>query len=276
MIMRGSVHIEPGYEELLSFADPQRPFESLAESFGFPLGRDQRRRSKVACQELVDAQGEKVQVYFKLYGYRRLRRALSRIFKPTRSKSEIKNLKFFHKLGIPACEPILQGEYKNVFGIARNCMLITLGVVGAEQLDDFIDTLEAGQDDATIKADIRRQIIESVATNLRKIHDERFYHDDLKWRNILVRRVGDDGRRVEVFWIDCPNGYFDWTMGVRGKHGKIKDLATMDYDACKRSTQEERHHFLSVYSGLEIGTAAFDQLAQQVADYRQLKIDDAI
>jgi len=272
--MRGHVHIEPGYEELLSFANPQRSFESLAEYFGFPLGRDQRRRSKVICKELTDAQGNKVVVYFKLYGYRRIRRALSRVFKPTRSKSEITNLKFFHKLGIPACVPILQAEYKNVFGVARNCMLITLGVVGATQLDQFVTELDAGDDDETTKADLRRQIVESVATNLREIHDERFYHDDLKWRNILVRRAGEDGELAEVFWIDCPNGYFDRTGGLRGSHGKIKDLATMDYDACQWSNKEERLHFLSVYSGLKMGTQDFEALAQQVVEYRKLKLDD--
>lgn len=272
--MRGKVHIEPGYEELLSFADSQRPFESLSEYFGLPLGRDQRRRSKVACKDLIDADGNHVVVYFKLYGYRRMKRALSRIFKPTRSKSEITNLKLFHQWGIPACEPILQGEYKNVFGIARNCMLITRAVTGTEQLDEFIDILEAGDDDQAVKTSIRRQIIESVAQNLRVIHDHQFYHDDLKWRNILVRRAGERGEGVEVFWIDCPNGYFDRTGGLRGKHGKVKDLATYDYDARKRSSKEERLYFLSVYSGLEMGSPEFKVLAKQVVEYRKLKLDD--
>ena len=270
LIMRGKVHIEPGYEELLSFADPQRPFESISEYFGFPLGRDQRRRSKVACKELVGADGEKVVVYFKLYGYRRMKRALSRIVKPTRSKSEITNLKLFHQLGIPACEPILQGEYRNVFGISRNCMLITRGVTGTEQLDDFIENLEAGDEDPAVKASLRRQIVESVAGNLRKIHDHQFYHDDLKWRNILVRRSGERGEQIEVFWIDCPNGYFARTGKLRGKQGKIKDL----YDATKHSPKEERLAFLSVYSGLEIGCPEFELLANELEEYRKLKFDD--
>lgn len=272
--MRGSINIEPGNESFLSFMDPARPFESTSEHFGYPLGKDQRRRSKVTCKELTSTDGEKVVVYFKLYGYRRLKRALSRVFKPTRSQSEIANLKFFHQLGIPACEPILQGVYRNIFGIARNCMLITREVSGSQQLDDFIDTLEAGEDIADLKQDIRRQILESVALNLRKIHQNKFYHDDMKWRNVLVRRVGLHGEKVEVFWIDCPNGYFDRTGGLRAKHGMIKDLATWDYDACKRSSEEERRYFLSVYSGLQIDSPEFEELLNEVVDYRQLKIDD--
>lgn len=272
--MRGFVHIEPKYSELFSFVDPDRPFESLSEYFGLPLGKDQRRRSKVVRQELDDGQGGVVVVYFKLYGYRRLRRALSRVFKPTRSQSEIANLKFFQSQGIPCCEPMLQGIYKNTFGIARNCMLITRDVTDAEQLDTFISKLEESEGDAELRSEIRRQIIESIAGNLRKIHEQKFYHDDLKWRNILVRRKPGNRKLVEVSWIDCPNGYFDKTGGFRGKHGRVKDLATMDHEAQNHCPLAERLHFLSVYSGLAVGSEAFDRLAEEVVRYRKLHVDD--
>lgn len=268
------MNIEPGNEELLSFVDPERPFESLSEYFGFPLGKHQRRRSKVTRKELTGPEGQKVAVYFKLYGYRRLKRALSRMFKPTRSQSEIANLKFFHQLGISACEPIVQGVYRNAFGIARNCMLMTREVTGTMQLDDFIDALEASDTPTELKADIRRQILTCLARDLKKIHDRRFYHDDFKWRNILVRRTGASGETAEVFWIDCPNGYFDRTGGIRGKHGTIKDLATCDYDARKRATFEERMLFLSLYSGYDLDSPDLAALAEEVVAYRKLKIDD--
>ncbi len=272
-IMRGHVHIEPGYEDLFSFADPKRPFESISEYFGFPLGRDQRRRSKVANQRISDGNNQLVGVYFKLYGYRRLRRALSRIFKPTRSKAEIRNLKFFHSIGIKACTPILQGEYKNVFGIARNCMIITLEVPNSQQLDQFITSLENDNNTTEeVKVSIRQQILHSVATNLRKIHDRSFFHDDLKWRNILIQRNTPSSEHVEVFWIDCPNGYFDkWNL--RRRHGVIKDLATMDYDAQYQATKRERLQFLEVYSGLPQESSEFKDLLRRVVTYRKNHID---
>ena len=267
--MRETVHIEPEYRHLFAFVDEKRPFESISEHFGFKLGKDQRRRAKVVRGELEGPDGGKVAVYFKLYGYRRLRRALSRVFKPTRSKSEFANLKLLHSLGIPACVPVVQGEYRNALGIARNCMIITREVSGSMQLDQFIDALEAGEEDASLKRDLRRQIIESVAANLRKIHGHGFYHDDLKWRNILVRRAGERGERVEVFWIDCPNGYSDHTGGFRGRHGRIKDLATMDHPACGRCPIRERLLFLSVYTGLAPGDPKLRELATRVVDYRR-------
>jgi len=271
--MRGHVDIEPGYEDLLSFSDSTRRFESISEFFGFPLGRDQRRRSKVARKELLDKKGHPVGVYFKLYGYRRLKRALSRIFKPTRSKSEITNLKLFHELGIPACTPILQGEYKNVLGIARNCMIITLEIPQAIQLNNFLDNLNSSNESETTRTSIKRQIMESLATNIRKIHDYQFYHDDLKWRNVLIQRLDPTSEKVHLFWIDCPNGYRDRT-GVRSKHGEIKDLATMDYDAKSRVSKRERLQFLELYSGHPPESTKFRQLLREVVAYRKLKIDD--
>ena len=94
-----------------------------------------------------------------------MKRALSRVFKSTRSKAEFRNLKFFHQLGIPACEPMVQGEYRNNLGIARNCMIITKEIPGTKQLNHFIRDLEAGDESQALKDSLRRQIIESVAKN---------------------------------------------------------------------------------------------------------------
>lgn len=272
--MRGKIKIEPGYENLFGFIDPQRPFESVSEYFGFPLGRDQRRRSKVTRKLLRSDDGEEVGVFFKLYGYRRLRRALSRLLKPTRSQAEIVNLKFFHELGIPACEPLLQGVYLNAVGMPRNCMLITKEVKKAQQLDLFIQKLHASDQSNSAKKDMIYQILGSLAHNLRKIHQENFCHDDFKWRNILVRRAVQDASRIEVFWIDCPNGYFDKSERRYLSHGKIKDLAAMDYDAQKYLSRAERMIFLSMYSGYGEGSAQLDDLAEKVSRYRRLRYDD--
>lgn len=272
--MRGRVHIESKDKELLSFVDEKRPFESISEFFGFKLGKDQRRRAKFVRKELDAPDGGKVAVYFKLYGYRRLRRALSRVMKPTRSKSEFANLKFFHELGIPACEPMAQGDYRHWFGVPRNCMIITREVTGSKQLDQFIEELDASDAPESLKVDLRRQIIESIAANLKKIHDRNFFHDDLKWRNVLVRRVGERDERVEVFWIDCPNGYFDRTGGLRSKHGVIKDVATLDHLAWRNCTDEERMYFLSLYTGFSLDDPQLKEFGRKVVEYRMSRLDD--
>ena len=270
--MKEIIHIEPDYKHFFSWVDPNHPFESISQHFGYQLGPDQRRRSKVSCGQLIGKNGEPLEVYFKLYGYRRIRRVLSRMLKPTRSQSEIKNLQFFHQLGIPACTPIVQGEYRNFLGIARNCMLITVKIQNTQQLDVFMTNLENSNDSETTKKAIRHKIIRSIATNLKKIHAHRFFHDDLKWRNILIRRTQEPSNNIEVFWIDCPNGYFD-KIKLRTQHGIIKDLATMDHEAKDRISLEDRQLFLSIYSDLKPESPHFSKLANKVTDYRKLKLD---
>lgn len=272
LYMRSAFHIEPNYKKFFHFVDVSRPLESTAEYFGFPLEREQNQRSQFVCRELSAPDGDKVTVYFKLYGYGNFRRALSRFFKSARSKAEKKNLQFFNKLGIPACEPIAQGEVRTAWGLLTNCILVTREVTGSEQLDVFMDELDSSDEDQAVKDKMRHQIIESIATNLRKIHDEHFYHTDLKWRNILVRRVEEQGqKKVEVFWIDCPNGYIDWSRFIRRKHGVIKDIATLDHLAHKRCSDQERLHFLSVYSGFDLNSHELRDLAEKVLLYRKQK-----
>ena len=220
---------------------------------------------------LKDEHGEELVVYFKLYGYGRFRRALSRFFKPARSKTEKKNLEFFSQLGIPACDPVAQGECRAGWGLLVNCLLITKEVTSTKQLGVFLSELEESDEDEELKLNLRRQIIESIAASLRKTHDRHFYHTDLKWRNVLVRRVGDKGEKIEVFWIDCPNGYFDKTRFLRRKHGVIKDIATLDHEAYKRCSEDERFYFLSVYSGFPLGDSELKKLADKVLFYRKQK-----
>ena len=243
----------------------------MSEYFGFPIEAGQRQRSQFVRKELNDPEVGSVTVYFKLYGYGKFRRTLSRFFKPARSRSEKNNLQFFRKLGIPACEPIAQGECRTAWGILTNCMLVTKEVARSQQLDVFIDELDASDEDQSVKESLRLQIIDSIATNVRKIHDHHFYHTDLKWRNVLVRRVGERGEKVEVFWIDCPNGYFDRTKFLRRKHGVIKDIATLDHVAHKRCTDEERLRFLSKYTGLDLDDPELKKFADEVLFYRKCK-----
>lgn len=52
------------------------------------------------------------------------------------------------------------------------------------------------------------------------MHDNRFTHNDLKWRNLLI---DDDDK---LFLIDCPNG--DFWRGFWLKYRITKDLACLD------------------------------------------------
>lgn len=272
--MANKLYIVPGYEKFLPPIDGSRPLHGICEHFGLTLGEGTNKRSRPVRKVLKDPDGSTMTVFLKLYGYGRLRRSLSRMAKPSRSCTEMRNLRFFRELGIPACEVIAQGEIRNRFGIIRNCLIITREIPGCRPLDVFIDELESSDEDIDIKADLRRQILISLVTNLRLIHQHGFYHKDLHWRNILVRRVGDRGENAELFWIDCPSGYFDRTGGLCRNHGVVRDLATLDHMACQKCSTEERLHFLSEYVGKAPDDPELVELGRQVVDYRKRKFDD--
>lgn len=255
----------------MSFVDERHPFESTSEFFGISLDSPQRTRSQVVHRVLEGGDGEKVPVFFKLYGYRALKRRLARIFKDGRAKAEFSNLSFFRSLGIPACEPMLWGEYRTSLGLLQNCMIVTREVPDTIQLDQYIEGLRDTDEPTELKQQIHRQIIGQIAVNLKKIHDQHFFHDDLKWRNILVRRSGEN---AETFWIDCPSGYVDKTGGMRQKHGEVKDIATWEYLANRYFTAEEVMHFIKNYLGADASEQEAETLLSEVVAYRKRKLED--
>jgi len=149
--------------------------------------------------------------YLKRYWCHGPRRWLS---KP-KVQSEWENLQHFARWGI-ACAPLL------AFGLQRHCggfvrgALITAELKGCEDLAKL-----AGNNDPRLKdRSFVGRISEQLATATRALHANRFAHNDLKWRNVLVDGLGN------VFFIDCPSGRF-WRWPLL-EYRIIKDLACLD------------------------------------------------
>jgi tRNA A-37 threonylcarbamoyl transferase component Bud32 len=78
-----------------------------------------------------------------------------------------------------------------------------------------------------------------LATYTRTMHDQRFTHNDLKWRNLLI----DD--QAKLFLIDCPNG--DFWRGFWLKYRITKDLACLDKVAKYHLSATQRLRFYLQY-----------------------------
>ena len=61
--------------------------------------------------------------------------------------------------------------------------------------------------------------------------------------------------QAEIYWIDCPSGYWDWS-GLRWRHGRIKDFATLDEVAKDLCSLKERLRFVQYYLGVPPGDRA--------------------
>jgi tRNA A-37 threonylcarbamoyl transferase component Bud32 len=76
------------------------------------------------------------------------------------------------------------------------------------------------------------------------MHQNRFGHLDLKWRNILVT-LSDT---PQIYFIDCPAGQV--RRGPGSKRWFLKDIACLDKVAKKRLSSTQRLKFFMEYESL--------------------------
>jgi hypothetical protein len=210
-------------------------YSDLAEDFGsleavFALQGEQVTLDPLS--ELVRVERNGVSYYVKRYvsAGKGLRRYLG---KP-RVKAEWQNLKRFAKWGIPTAEVVAWGLERRGATYDRGAM-ITRELPHTEDLNALAERRDPKLADRAWVDHVSQQL----AAYTRTMHDHRFTHNDLKWRNLLV----DD--HAQLFLIDCPNGAF-W-RGFWLKYRITKDLACLDKVAKYHLSATQRLRFYLQY-----------------------------
>ncbi|MDR1889720.1 MAG: protein kinase [Zoogloeaceae bacterium] len=171
---------------------------------------------------------------WRLHWRRYLRHFLLDFLPRPRVKAEWQNLEKFAKWNIPVPEIVAWGMERRCGAFYRGA-LITRELVGAEDLARLASQGDPRFSDAKWVQRVSRQI----AAHTRTLHENRFIHNDLKWRNILVDQSD------KVWFIDCPLG-MRW-FGVMLAHRQIKDLACLDKLARRYLTASQRLRFYRFY-----------------------------
>lgn len=179
--------------------------------------------------------------YVKRYtiGRRKLTRrwfGLRDIFGPQRAVKEWRNLQRFHAWGLPTARLVAWGQ-ERVMGRFVRAALITEELRGTVDLAKMAAVGDPRLRDRRWVAAVSAQ----VAACTRTMHQHRFAHNDLKWRNLLV----DEQTRVHL--IDCPSGCHWWWPFLA--YRKIKDLACLDKVAKYQLTRTQRLRFYLDYAG---------------------------
>ena len=151
--------------------------------------------SKAPISEVIRVELEGRAYYVKRYwrGGKGLRRWMG----TPRIVCEYSNLQLFQSWQIPTPTIVAWGaQYR--WGIFRRGALVSL------ELADCNDMASLAFQDHPLLKDKHwlSQLAEKIATYTRILHQHRFTHNDLKWRNMLVNSQG------QVFFIDCPCGGF--------------------------------------------------------------------
>lgn len=156
----------------------------------------------------------------------------------SRFQVESRNQLWFNKQGIPSARVVAVGE-ESFFLKTKRGVLITEGI---QNVKDLLDIAKNSHEKLT-NTEWRNYLISQIADVTAKLHQNRFCHNDLHWRNILVQE--DQNNKPRIYLIDCPSGKrLFWPL----LHYRIiKDLATLDKKAPKYLTRTQRLRFFLAY-----------------------------
>jgi len=178
--------------------------------------------------------------YFKRYVCP-LQRGVQFWMRPGKAAVEVWAYRQLAALGIPTLDVVAFGEERTL-GVLKSSFLISRAVPDSRDLDRF--ALDSWY---RMTGPMRRQLYERISNQLveqvRKAHQGRFFHHDLKWRNILVQKQGDDYLTV---WIDAPRAS---TMPFRRRRGVVVDLAGLARIAVSLLSRYDRMRFIWRYLG---------------------------
>lgn len=175
--------------------------------------------------------------------YKKSGRSIRRYIGRSRIRAEWENLQMMAGMGIPTAELVVFGEETKLLG-DRKGIVVTRERQGTMDLD-YIANHEVS---ILQQRKWREGVVDRLARYVRTMHDHRFIHGDLKWRNILVNPC----EQTDVYMIDCPQGRQlngRWLNPVLDR-GKIKDLACLDKVAKYSLSRTQRLRFYLLYAGL--------------------------
>jgi len=180
----------------------------------------------------IDGQTYYVKRYFKTKG-------LMSWLGFSRLRLEARNQRWFNHMNIPAAQVVVYGEESFMMKTCR-------GVLITEGIEAVTDLAMIARDEPNKFNDAQwcNSVILDLASVVRVLHQNRFCHNDLHWRNILIQQY-QDSDAPKVYLIDCPSGkFFIWPLL---QYRILKDLASLDKFAPEYLSKTQRLRFFLEY-----------------------------
>ena len=188
------------------------------------------------CFRVQTSQGS---VYFKRYCY--VGRHRWRYFlRPSRACCEVWSYRQIHKLNIPTLEVIALQEKRRLGQLISAC-IITKAIENSCNLVEYATRI---WNRLTIEERHKqyREIRRALCQQVQRAHGANFFHHDLHWRNILIRRSDTS---FEPVWIDCPRGRF--RRFLQRRYGQLVDFSCLAELAFCFLSKTERWRALSLF-----------------------------
>lgn len=238
--------MDRAFRERLSHANLET-VESILNCEGARLAAWSRTTDTIE----VHLNGDAASLFIKRYHYPRWRHRIRGMFRGTffqasRAKNEFRVLRMMRQLGIQAVRPVAYGERRVCFFL-RSCFLITEGVPDAMTLSTFMKAF-GDQRGSARSVRLRREILSSLAKQIRHMHDAGFVHRDLFWRNVLIRALPND--RFEFYFLDASVGK-RIRIAQRRQESIVGDLAALGAVAPHFCSKADQLRFLLEYLGAD-------------------------
>ena len=178
-------------------------------------------------------------VYYKTYSFHG--QTMDYFMRPSKCAVEVNSYQILSDIGIPTIKPLAFGEDR-VGGALKSCFIVTESIEDTTPLEDFaFETWYHMNEEEKQKA--FEELFTETARYTRMAHQAGFFHYDLKWRNILVKKEKD---RYRTIWIDCPRGR---KSSLRSTRGRMVDLSCLGRLALSYLSKAQQYRFLKEYFG---------------------------
>jgi tRNA A-37 threonylcarbamoyl transferase component Bud32 len=157
----------------------------------------------------------------------------------SRLRVEARNQHRFKEMQIPAACVVAYGE-QSLLSKTLQGVLITEGIENVTELVVIAKEEPKRFQDSQWRNAIISQLADIVAT----LHKNQFCHNDLHWRNILIKQ-NEQKDGPKIYLIDCPSGKRLWWPFLY--YRKLKDLASLDKLAPLYLTRTQRLKFYLEY-----------------------------
>lgn len=266
--MKDRVFFDPPFRELLAQARLDTVSRVLA-----CMGDRLAAWSRTSDTVFVRPPGSMCSVFVKRYYYPRWSQRVKGMLRGTflmasRARSEFHALSLMRALGIQGVRPIAFGE-RRVAHFVQSCFLITEAVPNAIPLSTFIKTYSHRRG-ARRLVQARRDILISLARQVRHMHDAGFVHRDLFWRNVLIRLLPD--AQFEFYFLDASVGR-RIRMPQRRHDSIVRDIAAMGVLAPGFCSRADQMRFLLEYLQTERLSAEDRRWLRQVQSHSALLRD---
>jgi len=208
-------------------------FSAIEKVFQHPASIISKSDQSDVFKHVLGEQSYFIKRYYKTRG-------LLSWFGFSRFRTEVRNQYWFNQMAVSSAKLVSSGEKHFLFKTTK-AFLITQGLDNTRDLA-FIATHspEFFTNSRSVKS-----LLSKTARILRTLHAHHFCHNDLHWRNLLVRETTEG---VDVFLIDCPSGHFLSRPFFYYK--QVKDLANLDKVAPQFFSRTQRMRFFFVYRGI--------------------------